>query len=115
MLKNKQVLRRSLILHPSSLKDRRNRIRRSRLCDVRIESILLDVNKKNQSLCGGYQPQKTKNSNDRLQSKDKTAYVDLVSPSQEMRFFEGLFNESQVLEAKRTETWWTNYPRSAAT
>jgi hypothetical protein len=26
-----------------------------------------------------------------FQSKDKTAYVDLVSPSQEMRFFEGLF------------------------
>jgi hypothetical protein len=34
-----------------------------------------------------------------FQSKDKTAYVDLVSPSQEMRFFEGLFNESQILEA----------------
>jgi len=30
-----------------------------------------------------------------FQSKDKTAYVDLVSPSQEMRFFEGLFNETK--------------------
>jgi hypothetical protein len=50
-----------------------------------------------------------------FQSKDKTAYVDLLSPSQEMRFFEGLFNETQVSEAKRTETCWSNYPRSAAT
>ena len=25
------------------------------------------------------------------------------------------FNESQVLEAKRAETCWTNYPRSEAT
>jgi len=44
--KNKQALRRSLILRASSLKDMQKRIRQSRFCDVRIESILLDVNKK---------------------------------------------------------------------
>jgi hypothetical protein len=33
---------------------------------------------------------KTKNLNDGLQLKDKTAYADLVNPSQELYFFEGL-------------------------
>ena len=26
----------------------------------------------------------------------------------------GIFNESQILEAERTEICWTNYPRSVA-
>jgi hypothetical protein len=45
---------------------------------------------KTQSLCGDYRPEKTKNSNDGLQLKDKTAYAGLVGPSQEIYFFGGL-------------------------
>jgi len=40
--------------------------------------------KKIQSLRGDYHPEKTENLNDGLQLKDKTAYVDLVGPSQEI-------------------------------
>jgi ribosomal protein L18 len=115
MLKNKQALRRSLILQWSSLKDRRKRIKRSRLCDVRIESILLDVNKKHRVITVVISPKRPRIQMIDFQSKDKTAYVDLVSPSQEMRFFEGLFNETQTLQMKRSNVCWSNYPRSVAT
>lgn len=37
---------------------------------------------------------KTRNSNDGLQLKDKTAYADLVSPSTKIYFLGGLFSEA---------------------
>ena len=69
------------------------RIRQSGLCDVRIESILLDVNKwENTESSWWLSPRKTKNSNDGLQLKDKTAYVDLDSPlTRNIYFLEGAF------------------------
>jgi hypothetical protein len=65
---------------------------KSRLCDVRIESILLDVNKnENTESLWRLSALKTKNSNDGLQLKDKTAYVDLVSPFARNAFLGGAF------------------------
>ena len=69
------------------------RIRQSGLCDVRIESILLGVYKwENTESSWWLSPRKTKNSNDGLQLKDKTAYVDIDSPlTRNIYFLEGAF------------------------
>jgi hypothetical protein len=47
---------------------------------------------------------KTRNSNDGLQLKDKTAYADLVSPSTKIYFFGGLFSETPLPKEKRKLT-----------
>jgi hypothetical protein len=44
--------------------------------------------------------------------QDKTAHADLVCPSQEMRFLEGLFCETTIPKAKRIGIGKLNNPRN---